>query len=325
MNTGRTTNQQSNPGPHLSDETLSEYASGTLREGERVAAEQHAETCAQCAEALRDYAVMTTALKNLPAPRLKRNFQLSEEQARSKARRWSFPSLVPSLPALRAATLAVALLLVGVAGADHLSAPSDNTPTREPVVAFVAPTVVASEQASQSTSVGAAAIAPTEAGEGSGQVDAGDAVTDQTTSASADQVTTAGSVDIVGAQAPAAAASNSETADAAGGSGSSGSDAGNTVAETSSASSKAAIVGAFASPETTIAPEPIPTEPATPDATPPATPTPEPTEVPAAVASTSGSSSSRTGWRIAELGLGLLLLWLIVSYAGALRTPKRER
>jgi hypothetical protein len=33
---------------------------------------------------------------------------------------------------------------------------------------------------------------------------------------------------------------------------------------------------------------------------------------------------NRTGWRLAELGLGLLLLWLIVTYAGAWQTSRNR-
>jgi anti-sigma factor RsiW len=307
MNTDRITNAHPNPGPHLSEETLSEFASGRLNDAERAAAVRHAETCAQCAEALRDYTAMTSALKSLPAPRPRRTFQLTEEQARAKARRWAFLSLLPTLPALRIATVAVALLLLAVAVADRLTEPGGNSSNNQHFAAVIAPSATQPAVAPTTSNVNAEVIAPTDqtTGAGSGQVDAGSASESESESgqtSAAQPAPTDEAPAEVGAAAPAAAAPNS-------------------AGETGSGFSQAAVAKVAASPEfiATPAATATPTATASSSVTAMASPTPV-----APAASTSKNSSSRTGWRLAELGLAMLLLWLIVSYVGVRRTSRDQ-
>ncbi|MBN9012766.1 MAG: zf-HC2 domain-containing protein, partial [Rhizobiales bacterium] len=162
MNTDRSANNPTGSGPHLSGDTLSDFASGRLDEAARDAALRHLAACPECAAAARENALIKSLLRELPMPKPSRSFQLTEEQAQANARRWRFPSLASSLPALRAATVAVALLLLAVSGADWLTRPSGNSASTEHFAAMVAPTPSAALETSSSISA-AAEAAPTEA------------------------------------------------------------------------------------------------------------------------------------------------------------------
>jgi hypothetical protein len=290
MNRDRRANNPNGAGPHLSDETLSDLASGRLREAARDAALCHLAACPECAAVARDDAVIKSLLRDLPAPRPRRSFQLSEEQARENVRRWRFPSFASSLPALRAATLAVALLLLAVSGADWLTRPSGNGSSTEHFAAMVAPTPSAALETSSSIG-GAAESAPT-------------------------QAPMTKSANVESNPAPNEAADNEA---ALPGSASDSSAAG--MAGAAAPASAAKIAPNEATPIATATPTATATP--SPTATATASPTPAPTATPAAVPA-STSTPSRTGWRIAELGLGLLLLWLIVTYAGAWQTSRKR-
>lgn len=282
MSEDRTTNGHTAPGTHLSDATLNDFASGRLDEAARASVLRHAAACPECAGALRDYTALRGALGSLPAPRLRRSFQLSEEQARVKVRR-RLPTLASALPALRAATIAVALLLLVVAGVDRLTAPGGKAPSNANFAAMAAPTQTATSVAINSVSDGAANTTPTQAslGETSG------AESRSETSQAASAI----------APAPASGSLNA-------GSASEG-------AAPSNAAAKIALP-----PEATPA--------SSPSVAPTTAPSPSPTPIatPAVAIAAASSGSDRMGWRVAELGLGLLLLWLLVSYVGAWQSSR---
>ncbi len=314
MTTDQRTNRQSNPEPHLSDETLSEFASGRLIEPERLAALHHAETCAHCRQALRDYSALTSLLGALPAPRPKRNFQLSEEQARSRSRFGGrFPSLMLSLPVLRVATLAVAMLLLIVAGADRLTRPGGHSANREQSAAMLAPSETALAPRVATIEPAAPTNAPLVAGANS------DVATDQTPLVGSNPPTNESIIE-AGAAAPAAAVGSSGSgADSAVGS------TGNESSGGGSAFTRATVAKRGLSPGPEATPEPIETATAVANSSPAPTITPAPAATPIVIAATSGGgNSSRTGWRVIELGLALLLVWLIVSCIGARRTSGTE-
>jgi len=315
MTTDQRTNRQSNPEPHLSDETLSEFASGRLTEPERLAALHHAETCAHCRQAMRDYSALASLLGALPAPRPKRNFQLSEEQARSRSRFGGrFPSLMPSLPVLRVATLAVAMLLLIVAGADRLTRPGGDSANREQPAAMLAPSETAlAPRVATIEPAAASTNAPLVAGANS------DVATHQTPLVGSNPPTNESIIE-AGAAAPAAAVGSSGSgADSAVGS------TGNESSGGGSALTRATVAKRGLSPGPEATPEPIETATAVANSSPAPTITPAPATTPIAIAATSGGgNSNRTGWRVIELGLALLLVWLIVSFIGASRTSGAE-
>lgn len=244
---------------HLSEETLSALSDGRLSEPERAAAQRHLDACADCTQALTDYASLTQLMRGLPRP--KRSFQLSEEQARVRAnRRWRLPAFTASLPALRAAAIAAALLLIVVTGIDRFTQPGSNGGNGSSSVAFIAPTTTAAGT-ENTTMLQKAVVAPT---------------------------------------APVFAGSAPEINNGFSGGSSS-----------SAAVDKIAPTARLASPEASATSSPSPGT--------------SPIVVPAPALTASSPGSRRTGWRVVELGLGLLLLWLIVSYAGAWQSARNRQ
>lgn len=142
---------------HLGDELLSRLVDGDLAPDERRRAETHLATCVDCRhnqDALRS---TVTLLRALPSPRPARSFQLAPSYAPQPSRWRRLPGwLTTEMPALRAAAVAIVLLIGGIAafGAlrddDQLSndgatdvafeatvATSDGVPT--PVATIVSP------------------------------------------------------------------------------------------------------------------------------------------------------------------------------------------
>lgn len=298
MKTNRPANNSGGIGPHLSDETLSELASGRLSDAAREATLRHLATCAECAATARDDAVIRSLLRQLPAPRPNRSFQLTEEQVNAAARRPRWPSLASSLPALRAATITVALLLLAVAGTDWLTRPAGNNAS-EHFAAMVAPTEAITTHV-------------TSGGDGAAEAPA----TEAPAAKSANRAPT----ETAAANPAAAAAPNETTANEA--------EAPGSAADSDAAGMAGAAAPASAakvSPNLEASPTAPPTATAVPSPTPTVTPTatPSPTATPAAMAA-SASKPDRTGWRVAELALGLLLLWMIVTYVGAWQTSRNR-
>lgn len=129
-------------GAHLGADVLSELVDGTLPREVAAAAQAHLRTCASCTEALEGFRAISLLLSGLPEPRLQRSFQLSPEMAFGRGSlidrlgAW----LMPALPALRAATVAIALLLVASIAGDLLTEPSSTGPVMEESVPRVAQT-----------------------------------------------------------------------------------------------------------------------------------------------------------------------------------------
>ncbi len=107
-------------GGHLDTETLSAYLDDAMPAAERTRAEAHLAGCEICRADLRELEATRLLLRSLPMPHPRRSFQLTPEHIRENRpwwQRWG-AALLPQLPALRAATVAVAILLVAVTAVD---------------------------------------------------------------------------------------------------------------------------------------------------------------------------------------------------------------
>lgn len=102
---------------HLDGEALSDYLDDALEPDERTAATAHLKACGDCRRELAELRATVALLRGLPQYRPRRSFQLGREHApRAGVGFWE-----RLLPALRAATIAVAVLLVVVSAGDLVS------------------------------------------------------------------------------------------------------------------------------------------------------------------------------------------------------------
>lgn len=110
---------------HLDVDALSAYVDHQLTPAEMAAARAHLATCPACGRELAELRATVALLRELPQYLPRRSFQLGSEHARRAARGIGFAGwferLVPALPALRIATVAVAVLLVAVIAGDLVS------------------------------------------------------------------------------------------------------------------------------------------------------------------------------------------------------------
>jgi hypothetical protein len=111
---------------HLDVDALSAYLDHQLSPEEMVAARAHLATCPACGRELAELRATVALLRELPQYLPRRTFQLGPEHARRRSGRGSafggwFERLVPAVPALRIATVAVAVLLVAVIAGDLVS------------------------------------------------------------------------------------------------------------------------------------------------------------------------------------------------------------
>lgn len=140
---------------HASDEQLNAYLDGVLTKAERADIERHVDACAACRTQLDELGAMTAMLRALPAPQLRRSFQLGPEYERSSDSIWSKLAswLLPTLPALRATTVAVALLLAAVSIRNIVDDPADRGVVSDvqPTMQSSVPTVTATEGASRNS------------------------------------------------------------------------------------------------------------------------------------------------------------------------------
>ena len=107
---------------HLDVDTLSAYLDQQLPPAELAAIRAHLATCAECERDLAELRATVALLRELPQYATRRSFQLGPGYARRAARGsplsgW-FDRLVPTLPVLRIATAAVAVLLIAVIAGD---------------------------------------------------------------------------------------------------------------------------------------------------------------------------------------------------------------
>ena len=110
---------------HLDVDALSAYLDRQLTPEEMAAARAHLATCSACGRELAELRATVALLRELPQYLPRRTFQLGRTHARRRAGRGAlggwFERLVPAVPALRIATVAVAVLLVAVIAGDLVS------------------------------------------------------------------------------------------------------------------------------------------------------------------------------------------------------------
>jgi anti-sigma factor RsiW len=307
---------------HLTDAELNELVDGTLSARDTEWAQEHLATCTECDERYRTLLATVSALKSAPSVMPRRSFQLTPDQAKlpPKAPSWfdRFSEwIVPGVPAIRAATLAIALLLLSVTAIDvitHRSDTSENAgpvamrqaePTQQAIPAQAngaVPTSIPAEQANDTalTSANQEEAAAGEAPEATEEP--GPMVSSAMQSGDTSESAAAGADGASDAEAPPAAAMPQQEPSQALG------EAPESMAEAAPEASPSAI------PTETATPPPLPTATASP--VPPA-PTAAPSPTPAERTNGNGDSISR--WRIAEFGLLLLLVWLGVTWFGRTR------
>lgn len=277
---------------HINEALLSDYLDEQIEDLETAQKVQdHLQRCDACQQALAELRLVTVLLAELPEPELPRSFRLTPEMVPEMAPVrlvQQEPWFLRFQPALRWATAAAALLLVLVLSADlALNRPGT------PVVFENAVTISAQ---------------PMAGGAGSA------------TSAGSQRASEATAADDAGAPAPAAGSANDGATEAAADAAAS--------QEIAGAQAGAASEAAGEAPEAT-APEALAATPAetlaAPDDGSEATgqdfvQVPEPR----AVSSLEEPAAAVSVWRVAELALGLVILWLLTALV-ALPRLRRTR
>ncbi len=275
---------------HLTDAELNELVDGTLAGRELNRAQAHLVSCQDCDAQYRALLATVTALKQAPSLMPRRSFQLTPEQAKlpdpvpSRFDRFA-DWIVPGIPAIKLATIAVALLFVSVTTFDVLTNQSGQ------------------DDMSQSTSLQRDTDFPAPAVQNA-QSEATEALAPPESNAS---ISDDGGSDTA-----------LEANDVAGGAAAPDAD--------SDSASSAAMQEAPAAPAPAVE-EPVlfasPTVESTPTPTLSATtepiPTPSPEATPIAGSDDRSGGLALSKWRIAELGLLMVLIWLLVSWIGRSR------
>src|SRR5262245_45639158 len=108
--------------PHLTPEQITAFLDGDLTAAERAGLDDHLRTCSTCRRELADVHSTVLLLRGLPEYRPRRSFQLNPDRTAMRRPRWERLGLklLPALPALRAATVAVAILLVAVSAGEAI-------------------------------------------------------------------------------------------------------------------------------------------------------------------------------------------------------------
>lgn len=291
---------------HLTDAQLNELVDGTLVGRELDTAREHLASCPECDERYRTLLATVSALRHAPSVMPRRSFQLTPEQARLSEKKPGWldrlaDRLLPGVPAIKAATIAVALLLVSVTAFDVLTNQSgQDDPVSETSVMreadLPAPTG-AFEQAAATEPPLLEEVSDTAADDGEAASTLQESETDSEIGEAEGAL---GAAETGGSDAEAPEPADNESF---------ASSAMQEVPPAPAAAMQAPTVAATPTTEATSTASPEPTE--TPSATATATPAPDDTS--------SGANLEISRWRIAELGLLMILLWLIVSWVGRSR------
>ncbi|HYP59845.1 MAG TPA: zf-HC2 domain-containing protein [Thermomicrobiales bacterium] len=126
---------------HLSEDELNRYLDGDLDSAERARADAHLSHCVDCRSSLADVQMLASLLSDLPQVDIPRSFQLGPEFARP-ATLWDRLAalLLPMLPAMRATTVALLLMLGGITAYRI----ADDQPSSGPVSELTAPAATTS-------------------------------------------------------------------------------------------------------------------------------------------------------------------------------------
>lgn len=275
---------------HPDTETLSASLDGRLASWERDTVAMHVAGCSDCRRELTELRATVLLLNDLPRYEPRRSFQISPRQLRTAPEdSWAwFTRLLPALPALRTATMAVAILLMAVSAGDvlvHRNGGESNdvtAPQGQALNALGTETVQPSSNQQANEPMMAAQDAPSTTS-GSGAAAAGvqpelDQAADQQEGGQQAPMEAAPGSDNAVVTVPAADERNEETGQQT------------AILQATGQSGSSAISGRNAG-------------------------TPRP------VAATPRQRPS--AWRLTEVGLGLILLWLIVTVAGLQRLRRR--
>jgi hypothetical protein len=133
-------------GRHLSEDELNQFIDGELGSAERLQAADHLAWCEQCRSVLTDLQLLADTLRTLPLVDPPRSFRLDPNRAAATGSIWNRwgAQLLPLLPAMRAATIAIALALGGVTAYRVVDNQPSSEQSREQVsnTALQAPTDV---------------------------------------------------------------------------------------------------------------------------------------------------------------------------------------
>lgn len=124
----RSESEEGSTPPHLTPDQLTAYHDGDITTAERLNLDEHLRTCPACRRELRDLRSTVALLQGLPEYRPRRSFQLTPDRVTAAHSWWERLGfrLLPALPALRAATVATAILLVAVGVGDVFRDRSDS-------------------------------------------------------------------------------------------------------------------------------------------------------------------------------------------------------
>jgi len=341
-------------GQHLDTDALSAFIDDRLGNDLNGDAVGHIAVCPDCRNELAELRATVTLLRGLPEYRSRRSFTLGPEYAHP-VRTSRLARLLPMLPVLRSATVAVLLLLVSVSAADILTQVGDDSDDSSQPAALSTDNV-GDTGLQQGDGDLAAAQPPPESesapvGDGTG---GGDALSESDGESNADDVDDAArsaggdaaADERIGASAPISAAvpreSEPESAAASGESSASDSAAAGDVAESASdtdaasadeAPENVALGEAPAANDAAFGAVPGSTEPA-PTVSIATASVDEATELAMARADSPGATAGRAGstpdaglsnWRLIEIVLALVLVALAALLFGLHRLNTRVR
>jgi hypothetical protein len=309
---------------HLTGDELNRYLDHDLSPVERGQAEAHLATCPECRATLSNMQVLASLLHELPEIRPPRSLQLGPEHARQPSF-WGRlgAMLMPMLPAMRAATVALALLLGGVTAFRIIDEPPTSGPVSEqaaPQSADVTTTTTSVSLSAQMPAAQEPTTAPTSAEESApGAAEPNEAPANKSSGADAAS----------GAAAESGPAHTETSGSRSAGSTqmqlpghpgpSSATDDSSAAASSGPADNTAMIAIEVASP--TASPTAAASPTALPTATSTTTSVPVPTATPAPAPSVSGEDNSWLGW--AQAALAALLAVLGVAVVGLTRVRNR--
>jgi len=150
--------------PHLTPEQITAYLDGDLTPAERAGLDAHLRTCPACRREMSDVRSTVLLLRGLPDYRPRRSFQLIPGRAAIRRPWWERVGLkiLPALPALRAATVAVAILLAVVSAGQVIRDRNGNeSPNEQPAMLSATTVAPTSQPVGAAASTATTGTAPT--------------------------------------------------------------------------------------------------------------------------------------------------------------------
>jgi len=131
-----------NAARHLDLDTLTAYLDHELSDADRQDAEHHLRLCADCRQERDELRATVLLLRGLPQYAPRRSFRVGSERAMTPVNGGWLARLLPALPAIRVAMVAVAMLLLVVVSGDLLTGVGDDqrlaAPGAAPPIAEIA-------------------------------------------------------------------------------------------------------------------------------------------------------------------------------------------